>query len=252
MRTALAAGLLLLAITDATVAGPFEDGFAAFARGDYVGAIRIFRPLAEEGDARAAFYLGYMYDEGLGAGQSSDQAAIWFRKAAEQGDAVAQGTLGYMYFSGDGVPQNYAEAMKWSLLAAKQGDLSAQYRIGALYEAGLGVPKNDTLAYMWFSLSAHDPFYGASARGHMDALAANMAPAQIDKARSLARQCTQSKYEVCNQTPQVADFNTKSMDDKANLSGSVLPDESSVKNNRRQVRCTGRNKRRHDAGGCYR
>jgi TPR repeat protein len=247
MRTALAALLLLVAITNATFAGPFEDGFVAFARGDYVGAIRIFQPLAEQGDARAAFYLGYMYDQGLGAGESSDQAARWFRKAAEQGDAVAQAALGYMYFSGNGVPQNYAEAMKWLLLAAKQDDSSAQYRIGMLYEAGFGVPKNNILAYMWFSLTANDRIYTALGTDHMAALAHNMAPSEIDEALRLAHQCKQSNYEVC-QTPQAKDFDTKGIGDKADLSRSVVSDKSSAKNNRQHVRCTGR---RHHARLCF-
>ena len=232
MRTALAAGflVLLVAITDATFAGPFDDGFRAFARHDYAAAIRIFQPLAEEGDARAAFYLGYMYDQGLAPEESSGQAAVWFRKAAEQGDAVSQATLGYMYSAGDGVPQNYAEAMKWSLLAAKQDDPGAQYRIGTFYEAGFGAPKNPILAYMWFSLSARDRIYGVLAARHMGALA--LAPSEIDQARSLAQQCAQSNYEICK-TPQV----------KADLPQSVVSDESSAKNNPRHVRCTGRNRR---------
>ena len=34
------------------VAGPWEDGMAAYNRGDYVPAIRLFRPLAEQGIRR--------------------------------------------------------------------------------------------------------------------------------------------------------------------------------------------------------
>ena len=34
-------------------------------------------------------------------------------KAAEQGDAKAQYSLGYMYEVGDGVPEDDAEAVKW-------------------------------------------------------------------------------------------------------------------------------------------
>jgi hypothetical protein len=250
MRTALTAGLLLLlvAITDATFAGPFEDGFRAFARQDYAAAMRIFQPLAEEGDARAAFYLGYMYDQGLGAEESSGQAAIWFRKAAEQGDALSQATLGYMYSAGDGVAQNYAEAMKWSLLAAKQDDPGAQYRVGTFYEAGFATPKNPVLAYMWFSLSAHDRIYGELATRHMGALA--LAPAQVDEARSLAQRCAQSNYEVCK-APQVGDFLAKGARDKADLAQSVVSDASSAKNNRPYVRCIGRNRRRHYVNRCF-
>ena len=45
--------------------------------------------------------------------------------AAEQGDAKAQYNLGSMYDTGQGVAQNNVEAYKWLSLAAAQGDSSA-------------------------------------------------------------------------------------------------------------------------------
>ena len=43
-------------LTGVAVAGPFEDGVAAYDRGDYATALRLWRPLAEEGnpDAQAS------------------------------------------------------------------------------------------------------------------------------------------------------------------------------------------------------
>jgi hypothetical protein len=35
------------------LAGPWEDGMVAYNRGDYVPAIRLFRPLAEAGNPKA-------------------------------------------------------------------------------------------------------------------------------------------------------------------------------------------------------
>jgi hypothetical protein len=35
------------------VAGPWEDGMAAYNRGDYLPVIRLFRPLAEQGNPKA-------------------------------------------------------------------------------------------------------------------------------------------------------------------------------------------------------
>ena len=40
------------------VAGPFEDGEAAFSKGDYATALRLWQPLAQQGDARAQNGLG--------------------------------------------------------------------------------------------------------------------------------------------------------------------------------------------------
>ena len=50
-------------------AGPFEDGVSAFVRGDYITARRLWRPLAEQGDAKAQFNLGVMYVRGAGRTQ---------------------------------------------------------------------------------------------------------------------------------------------------------------------------------------
>ena len=46
------------------LAGPWEDGMAAYNRGDYAPAIRLFRPLAEQGNPKAQDLLGVMYRRG--------------------------------------------------------------------------------------------------------------------------------------------------------------------------------------------
>jgi TPR repeat protein len=73
-----------------SVAGPWEDGMAAYNRGDYVPAVRLFRPLAEQGDAKAQSVLGVMYRRGQGVARNSVRAFIWFSRAAARGDARAK------------------------------------------------------------------------------------------------------------------------------------------------------------------
>src|SRR5215831_2149972 len=97
--------------------------------------MRDFRPLAEQGNARAQFYLGAMYHYGgHGVTQDDVEAAKWFRKAAEQGDVTSQFIIGSMYSVGEGVPRNYAEAKKWWLLAVKKGHADAQLGLGDIYK----------------------------------------------------------------------------------------------------------------------
>lgn len=74
-------------------AGPWEDGMAAYNRGDYVPAIRLFRPLAEAGNAKAQSVLGLMYRRGQGVGRNSVRAFIWLSRAAARGDARAKAEL---------------------------------------------------------------------------------------------------------------------------------------------------------------
>jgi len=69
MRATVAALLIVVTMAGAAVAGPFEDGGAAFVRGDYATAMRLWRPLAEQGDALAQSNLGQMYSKGQGVPQ---------------------------------------------------------------------------------------------------------------------------------------------------------------------------------------
>ena len=117
---------MMLAVAVLANAGPLEDGLAAADQGDFETALRLWRPLAEQGNAKAQVYVGDIYNIGKGVPQDYTDAAKWFHKAAEQGDVTAQSVLGNLYLLGDGVRQDDAEAVKWYRLAAKQGDAEAQ------------------------------------------------------------------------------------------------------------------------------
>jgi FOG: TPR repeat, SEL1 subfamily len=191
LKHALAAIILVLSFAAPVAAGPFEDAAAAYGRGDYATALRLFRPLADQGDAAAQYNLGVMYDNGQGVPQNDAEAVKWFRLAADQGDASAQFNLGTMYDKGEGVPQNYAEAAKWYRLAADQGDADAQYNLGIMYAKGQGVPQDYVSAHMWFNLSAAQGNQNA-VKGR-DITARRMTPAQIAEAQKLAREWKPTK-----------------------------------------------------------
>ena len=88
----VAAGMLLLGSAQA-LAGPWEDGMVAYNRGDYVPAIRLFRPLAEQGNPKAQTQIGTMYRKGEGTAPSLTRAFMWFSAAARRGDAKAKAGL---------------------------------------------------------------------------------------------------------------------------------------------------------------
>ncbi len=135
-------------------ADAFDDVAVAFERGDYATALRLLRPLAEQGFAHAQAGLGIIYYNGKGVPQNHAEAAKWYRKAAEQGHADAQINLGLMYDLGEGVPQDDAEAVKWYCKAAEHGDVDAQINLGGMYANGDGVRQDYVSAYMWFTLGA--------------------------------------------------------------------------------------------------
>jgi TPR repeat protein len=148
-RSMLIAPIILLLAVGAAVAGPLEDAWAAYRRNDYVTALRLYQPLADQGDADAQSNLGFMYWNGYGVSKNYAEAVKWYRKAADQGNADAQFGLGVMYHNGYGVPQDFAEAVKWYRKAADQGNADAQYGLGVMYWNGYGVPKNDAEAVKW-------------------------------------------------------------------------------------------------------
>ena len=115
--------LTLAALTAALPAlADFQAGLDAFQKGDYVGAAKEWRPLAEEGDPIAQFNLGLLYLDGHGVPQSPTEAANWFRRAAEQDYPQAQHNLGAMYGSGQGVKRDYVQAYKWLNICAAKGN----------------------------------------------------------------------------------------------------------------------------------
>lgn len=74
-------------------AGPWEDGLIAYNRGDYVPAVKLFRPLAQAGNVKAQSVLGTMYSRGEGIERSTSRAFVWFSLAARKGDSRAKAGL---------------------------------------------------------------------------------------------------------------------------------------------------------------
>ena len=99
----------------------FRQGLTAFNRAEYTESLRLWRPLAEGGNANAQSGMGYLYYKGLGVKQDYGTAADWFRQAAEQGQPDAQLFLGTLFYNGVGVSQSYVQAYKWCDLAQSNG-----------------------------------------------------------------------------------------------------------------------------------
>ncbi len=102
-------------------AGPFEDGLDAARRADYATVVRLWRPLAEQGDIRAQSNLALMYEAGRGVPQDYGAAASWYRKAAEQGDPLAQSNLAVMYAAGRGVPRGLRQRAHVVRIGSREG-----------------------------------------------------------------------------------------------------------------------------------
>ena len=184
---AVAVVAVLSTLATPTAWAGFDDGVAAFDRGDYATALREFRTLADQGYAEAQFNVGIIYDYGHGVSPDYAQAMKWYRKAAEQGFDDAQFNLGFMYDYGQGIPaEDYAEAVKWYRKAAEQGNAKAQNSLGFMHYKGRGVPRNYEIAHMWYNLAAAQG--DKQATNNRAIVAEKMTPAQITEAQRLARE----------------------------------------------------------------
>ena len=191
LKQMLATNILVFGFAVPVAAGSMEDGRAAYEHRDFAIAERLFRPLAEQGNANAQYNLGVMYFKGEGVPQSYPNAVFWYRHAAWQGDASAQLELGVMCYKGQGTLQDYAEALTWFRTAADQGSAQAQFNLGAMYSNGQGVPQNNIHARMWLSLAASKN--ETRAADLRDIIAAKMTAAQVAEAKKLAREWKPTK-----------------------------------------------------------
>ena len=71
-------------------AGTIDDAYAAYNSGDYKSAARLFRPLADQGNASAQYNLGLMYNNGQGVPQDYVMAHMWLNLAAARGYTTAK------------------------------------------------------------------------------------------------------------------------------------------------------------------
>ena len=146
--------IVLLLTVQSAGAVDFWAGSAYYFRGDFAAALREWRPLAEQGDAQAQFYLGIMHTNGEGVPEDDRQAAYWFQKSARQGHSQSQYRLGILYANGAGVPEDAPQAVYWFRKSAEQGDARAQFNLGVMYEFGEGVPEDDRQAVNWYRQAA--------------------------------------------------------------------------------------------------
>ncbi len=169
---ALCAGFTL-GLTAPAWAG-WDEGLAAYDRGDYATALREWRQLAEQGDTEAQIRLGVIYQDGLGVPRDYAEAARWYHKAAEQGDESAEIYLKQVLrilteMGLDAVAgKDFASALRLLEPAAELGGTKAQFFLGLMHYTGEGIPQSYREAKKWYIIAANQGYASAqSALGTM-------------------------------------------------------------------------------------
>ncbi len=128
----------------------FVEGEKAFNQQHYSEAFSEFLPLANDGDFRSQYYVGYLYINGYGVTQDSKKGIEYLEMALDQNYDMAQALMGYLYSDGHVLPKDKKKALELYQKAAAQNNISANLNLGLMYYTGDGVPKNYKTALDYF------------------------------------------------------------------------------------------------------
>lgn len=167
MRWGWLGGALMLVVATASAAQSVKAGIDAWAAGRHAEAVAIWRPLAQGGNADAAFNLGQAFKLGRGVPADLAQAQRYFEVAARKNHLEAQTSLGLLLFQNG----NRAGALRWLKTAAEGGEPRAMLVYGTALFNGDGVPEDRVRAYAYVSRSAAQGLAAArNTLGEMDQL----------------------------------------------------------------------------------
>ncbi len=160
---------------------------------------------AENGNADAQYWLGFMHFCGSLVVQDDAAAARWFLCAATQGHPTAQNDLGVLYANGRGVPQDDQEAVKWYARGAEGGNFAAQMNFGRMLYDGRGIRKNDEQALFWSQLAADGG--DDTAKSNVEFISRHLTTEQVANVKAQAIEWQQAHFEDDFETEHAADHN---------------------------------------------
>lgn len=131
-----------------------EAAIADFRNGYDQQALQLLKPLADDGNAKAQYWLADMYEGDFGQDRDMKTAVGLLEKSATQGFLPAEARLGDLYLNGDEILQDFVKAHEWLEKAALAGDSGSQRNLGQIYALGLGVDRDPAEAYAWYETAA--------------------------------------------------------------------------------------------------
>ena len=154
MKSKFSVVLLLSCMLSTPVLAGLPEAVGAFESQNYEAAYPELLGLANEGNSVAAYYLGRMYNEGLGTTADKVKAIRYFEQADKASNPDASVELGKMAINGEGTVQNTELGLQYLKKAAYAGSENALYELGKIYEEGTGVEKNYTYAFGYYYMGA--------------------------------------------------------------------------------------------------
>ena len=116
---------------------------------DYEEAVKWYAFSARQGNFKAKFEMGRIFDSEKLEGKNTKQYGIQcFQKLADEGYPTAQCIMGLKYYFGDGVEKDTSKGVQWLKKAAYQGHVEAQRQLGDLY-----APLDQKEAAKWYQMA---------------------------------------------------------------------------------------------------
>ncbi len=133
-----------------------DQGISAFKSANYSGARRWLSTKEAAENPQAWYYLGRMYQEGLGGfAVDKQRAEKLFQQSAEKGVPEAMLVIADIHARGAGVRPNLAMARTWHERAARAGNVEGMYLYGRdLSSPSSGLPPDYDRARVWFEQAA--------------------------------------------------------------------------------------------------
>lgn len=130
------------------------SGLTALNAGNVQEAVDAFQASYKEGDGDGAFYLGRLFEFGVGTEKDLNRAANLFAAGAEAGSVLAMNRLGLMYLDGTTLLRDYKAAAKLFCDAADLGDAEGQLSCALMLRDGKGIEQDATKATMHLEAAA--------------------------------------------------------------------------------------------------
>jgi TPR repeat protein len=110
--------------------------------GDCASAFKEKIALATSGNAFAQYYVGWMYNYGIGVKDDTEQALYWYHRAADLGNVKAMRSLGNLY-DRQGTAKTDVQACIWYRRAVELGDADAMADLAYMYASAKCVTWNE-------------------------------------------------------------------------------------------------------------
>ncbi len=160
---ALLCSLTIAAQARGIDAGDYKKGVDIYENGIQYKAFPYFQRAANAGNAKAMFYLGFMYvdneDNTPQVRNNYEEALKWFQKSAALGDTRSMNWIGLYYElgimgylnggTGFSKAKNLELAKKWYVQAGDAGDAEGYFKAGKLYHSS-HAQNHDADALYWF------------------------------------------------------------------------------------------------------